>query len=210
VFVRRNFDKKVGRRIKRKKGKVKKGTRRWKNSNAYKKYARKKQELERRKASYSRSQNRGLANKIIREVGNNIKAEKVSVLGWQKRYGKAISALSPGFFQSELKRKAESANGSFTTFSTQKTALPQTHLDGTRIKKSLSERVHKDITGFEMQRDLLSAYLSRFVNDCDELEVTQVQSDWERAEPLLMQAWSEYKTASTRTSSESGCVITSY
>jgi hypothetical protein len=154
-----DFDKKVGRRTRRKKGKVKKGTRRWFNSNAYKKYARKKRELERRKAAYSRSQNRCLANKIIREVGNNIKAEKVSVRGWQRRYGKAISAKSPGFFQSELKRKAESANGSFTTFSTQKTALSQTHLDGTKIKKSLSERVHKDVTGFEMQRDLFKAIL---------------------------------------------------
>ncbi|BDA71862.1 transposase, IS608 family [Calothrix sp. PCC 7716] len=204
-----DFEKKVGRRIKRKKGKVKKGTRRWKNSSAYKKYARKKRELERRKAAYSKSQNRGLANKIIREVGNNIKAEKVSVRGWQKRYGKAISAKSPGFFQSELARKAESAGGQFTTFSTQKTALSQTHLDGTRIKKSLSERVHKDATGFEMQRDLFSAYLGRYVNDCDELQVTQVQSDWGRAEPLLMQAWREHKTASTKSSTESGCVITS-
>ena len=103
-----DFEKKVGRRILRAKGKVKKGTRRWKNSSAYKKYARKKRELERRKAAYSKSQNRSLANKIIREVGNNIKTEKVSVRGWQKRYGKAISAKSPGFFQSELARKAVS------------------------------------------------------------------------------------------------------
>jgi len=41
-------------------------------------------------------------------------------------YGKAISAKSPGFVQAELKRKAENANGSFTKFSTQKTALSQT------------------------------------------------------------------------------------
>lgn len=204
-----DFEKKVGRRIRRKRGKVKKGTRRWKNSNTYKKYARKKRELERRKAAYSKSKNRGLANKIIREVGNNIKAERVSVRGWQKRYGKAISAKSPGFFQSELARKAESAGGLFTTFSTQKTALSQTHLDGTRIKKKLSERVHKDTSGFEMQRDLFSAYLGRFVNDCDELQVSQVLSNWERAEPLLMQAWREYTTASTKSSTESGCVISS-
>jgi len=38
--------------------------------------------------------------------------ENVSVKGWQKRYGKAISAKSPGFVQSELIRKAEKAGGS--------------------------------------------------------------------------------------------------
>lgn len=203
-----DFEKKVGRNNKRKKGKVKKGTRRWKHSLAYKKYARKKRELERRKAAYSKSQNRGLANKIVREFGNNIKAENVSVRAWQRRYGKAISAKSPGFFQSELSRKAESAGGKFpsdnfvnTTFSTRKTALSQTHLDGTRIKKSLSERVHKDVSGFEMQRDLFSAYLSRFVNDDSELQVTQATSNWGRTEPFLTQAWREFKTASAKTSS---------
>lgn len=97
-----DFKKKVGRSNKRKKGKVKKGTRRWKQSNAYKKYARKRRELERRKVAYAKSQNRGLANKIVREFGNNIKAEKVSVRAWQRRYGKAISAKSPDFFQFEL------------------------------------------------------------------------------------------------------------
>jgi putative transposase len=185
----------------------KKGTRRWKRSSAYKKYAQKKRELERRKAAYAKSKNRGLANKIIREFGNNIKAEKVSVRAWQRRYGKAISALSPGFFQSELKRKAESANGSFTTFSTNKTALSQTHLDGTKIKKSLSERVHKDVSGFEMQRDLFSAYLSRYVNDNSELNVSQARRDWERTEPFLTQAWSEFKMASAKTSSKPSGVI---
>lgn len=194
-----DFDKKVGRGNKRKKGKVKKGSRRWKQSNAYKKYVRKKRELERRKAAYSKSQNRGLANKVVREFGVNIKAENVSVRGWQKRYGKAISAKSPSFFQSELARKAESAGGQFTTFSTRKTALSQTHLDGTRIKKSLSERVHKDVSGFEMHRDLFSAYLSRYINDDDELNVSQAHRDWERTEPFLTQAWSEFKMASART-----------
>jgi len=55
-----------------------------------------------------------------------------------------------------LKRKAESAGGSFTKFSTQKTALSQTHLTGARIKKSLSERVHYDSCGVVMHRDLLA------------------------------------------------------
>ncbi len=158
-----DFDKKVGNRIIRKKGKVKKGKKQWIKTRNYRRIAAKKAELERRKSSYAKSQNRKLVNEILRH-GNQIKTERVSVKGWQKRYGKAISVKSPGFFQSELKRKAESAGGYFLTFSTQTTALSQTHLDGTRIKKKLSERVHKDVTGIKpMHRDLFSAFLSRCV-----------------------------------------------
>jgi putative transposase len=124
--------------------------------------------------------------------GNSIKAENVSVKGWQKRYGKAISAKSPGFFQSELKRKAESAGGSFTKFSTRKTALSQTHLTGERVEKSLSERVHFDQTGIVMQRDLFSAYLARYVDD-DELTLQNAQIEYLRLEPVLLAAWQRSK-----------------
>lgn len=58
-----------------------------------------------------------------------------------------------------------------------------------------------------MQRDLFAAYLSRYVNDNDELQVSQAQSNWGRTEPFLTQAWSEFKTASVRTSSKPGGVI---
>ena len=157
-----DFDKKVGNRIIRKKGKVIKGKKQWIKTRNYRRIQAKKAELERRKSSYAKSQNRKLVNDILRH-GNQIKTEQVSIKGWQKRYGKAIYAKSPGFFQSELKRKAENAGGYFLTFSTQKTALSQTHLDGTRIKKSLSQRTHQDVTGFTMHRDLFSAFLSRCV-----------------------------------------------
>lgn len=120
-----DFEIKKGHRTIRKKGKVKKGKREWKHSSNYKKAVQNKRELQRKKAAYAKTKNREIVNEILRH-GKNIKTERVSVKGWQKRYGKAISAKSPGFVQSELKRKAEIANGSFTTFSTQKTALSQT------------------------------------------------------------------------------------
>ncbi|MEO1377485.1 MAG: transposase [Cyanobacteria bacterium J06635_10] len=193
-----DFNKKVGNKVVRKKGKIRKGKRQWIKSSNYRKAARKKAELERRKASYAKSQNRKLVNEILRH-GNQIKTEKVSIKGWQKRYGKAISSKSPGFFQSELKRKAENANGSFLEFSTQKTALSQTHLDGSRVKKTLSIRVHRDITGFEMHRDLFSAFLSRYVCD-DKLSLLDAQTEYPRAEPLLMDAWKQYQQTANRVS----------
>ncbi len=112
----------------------------------------------------------------------------------------AVSAKSPGFVQSELKRKAEIAGGSFTKFSTQKTALSQTHLDGTRIKKSLSQRVHQDITGVVMHRDLFSAFLSRHVNDEDNLLLHLARNEWGRLEPILTEAWEEFQQSANQVS----------
>jgi putative transposase len=186
-----DFPAKRGRKVVIKKGKNKKGVRKWNKTKNYQRLAAKKRELERRRAAYAKSKNRELANDILRN-GNNINAENVSAKGWQKRYGKSISAKSPGFFQSELKRKAESAGGSFTRFSTRKTALSQTHLTGERIKKSLSERVHYDQTGIVMQRDLFSAYLARYVDD-DELTLQNAQTEYLRLEPVLLAAWQRSK-----------------
>ena len=186
-----NFEAKKGRRAVVKKGQQIKGKRKWNNSKSYYQTAAKKREIERRKTAYAKSQNRKIVNEILRH-GKNIKGENVSVKGWQKRYGKAIGAKSPGFVQSELKRKAENANGSFQKFSTRKTALSQTHLSGERIKKSLSQRVHCDVTGVVMHRDIFSAYLARFVNDEDNLLLHSAQQEWKRSEPILRSAWQEF------------------
>jgi putative transposase len=193
------FEAKKGRKIITKKGKPIKGKRQWNNSQTYFKTAAKKRELERKKTAYARSQNRKIVNEILRH-GKNIKTENVSVKGWQKLYGKAMGAKSPGFVQSELKRKAESAGGSFQKFSTRTTALSQTHLDGTRIKKSLSQRVHKDNSGFEMHRDLFSAYLARYVNDEDNLLLQFARQEWTRLESVLESAWQEFQINCKRVS----------
>ncbi|AFY57357.1 hypothetical protein Riv7116_4949 [Rivularia sp. PCC 7116] len=189
-----DFDKKVGNRIVRKKGKVKKGKKQWIKTKNYRRIQVRKAELERRKASYAKSQNRKLVNEILRH-GNQIKTERVSIKGWQKIYGKAISAKSPGYFQSELKRKAENAGGYFLTFSTQTTALSQTHLDGTRIKKKLSERVHRDVTGIQpMHRDLFSAFLSRCVYN-NKLSLWDAQCEYPGTEPFLLDGWQQSQSA---------------
>lgn len=187
-----DFEGRKGRKTVIKKGKAKKGNRKWNKTGRYLKAAARKRELERRKAAYSKSQNRKLVNDILRN-GNQIKTENVSVKGWQKRYGKAISAKSPGFFQAELACKAVSAGGSFTKFSTQKTALSQTHLTGERIKKSLSERVHRDRTGIVMHRDLFSAYLARFVDE-DRLSVQDARESYPGMEAPLLEAWQHYES----------------
>ncbi len=194
-----DFEAKKGRKTIAKKGKTIKGRHTWDNSETYVRDRLTKSNLERRKSAYAKSQNRKIVNEILRH-GKQIKTENVSVKGWQKRYGKAIGAKSPGFVQSELKRKAESAGGSFQKFSTRKTALSQTHLNGERIKKSLSQRVHKDNSGFEMHRDLFSAFLARYVNDEDNLLLQSALQGWERLESVLKSAWQEFQINCKRVS----------
>ncbi len=186
------FESQKGRKIILKKGKSIKGKRQWNKSKTYIKTAAKKRELERRKTAYAKSQNRKIVNEILRH-GKQIKTENVSVKGWQKRYGKAIGAKSPGFVQSELSRKAVSAGGSFQFFSTRKTALSQTHLDGTRIKKPLSQRVHYDVTGIvPHHRDIWSSFLARYVNQ-DKLSLHDAQLEYQRLESVLLEAWQQYQ-----------------
>ena len=194
-----DFAAKKRRKIITKKGKPIKGKRSWNNSQAYLKTTLKKRELERKKTAYAKSQNRKIVNEILRH-GKNIKTENISVKGWQKRYGKAIGAKSPGFVQAELRRKAEIAGGVFQKFSTRKTALSQTHLSGERIKKSLSQRVHYDSTGVIMHRDLFSAFLARHINDEDNLLLQSAQKEWTRLESVLKSAWQEFQINCKRVS----------
>ncbi|HCF28443.1 MAG TPA: transposase [Cyanobacteria bacterium UBA11049] len=189
--------KKKGRPVVRQ-GQIKRGKKlEWNCSKNYQRLGKTRRELERRKTAYTKSQNRALANEVLRETGIHQNLENVSVKGWQKRYGKAISSKSPGFFQSELIRKAEGAGGSVNRYSTQKTATSQTHLDGERVKKKLSERVHRDRTGIVMQRDLFSAFLGLFVNQEGNLSVEEARNSYPRLEPVLKAAWAEYHQRSS-------------
>ncbi|WP_414588822.1 RNA-guided endonuclease TnpB family protein [Scytonema sp. PCC 10023] len=105
--------------------------------------------------------------------------------------------------QSELIRKAENAGGSVIKFSTQTTALSQTHLDGSRIKKSLSQRVHRDVTGIpEHHRDLFSAFLSRYVNQ-NKLVLQNTLNAYSGLEPVLLEAYQRYLTREQVSTSES-------
>lgn len=97
----------------------------------------------------------------------------------------------------EIDQAWRSAGGSFTKFSTQKTALSQTHLDGSRVKKSLSQRTHRDNSGIVMHRDLFSAFLARYVND-DLLESNKeyLKLEYSRLETALLAGFQRYEEKS--------------
>jgi putative transposase len=180
-------------------GTAKKGKRHFNSSNRYKATARKKREIERKQAAHRKSLHGQLVNRAL-NLGKNIKAEKVSVKAWQKNWGKSIGFKSPSSFQSELIRKAENAGGTVLIFSTRKTALSQTCLCGKKQKKSLSQRVHNCECGLKMQRDILSAYLSRYVDPTTEtLSIESARNGWLGMEQSLLDGWQHGSNQSART-----------
>ena len=100
-----------------------------------------------------------------------------------------------------MKRKAENADGSILMFSTHKTALSQTCLCGHKQKKSLSQRVHHcSVCGLKMQRDILSAYLSRYIDPKTEtLSIELARNGWLGMEQSLLDGWQNGSNQSTRT-----------
>lgn len=185
-------------------GTIKKNIKRWNKSKRYQKTAAKKREIESKQAAHRKSLHGKLVNKTLK-LGKNIKTEKVSVKAWQKNWGKSISFKSPSSFQSELKRKAENAGGTVLMFSTRKTALSQTCLCGNKQKKSLSQRVHHcSVCGLKMQRDILSAYLSRYVDPKTEtLSIKLARNGWLGMEQSLLDGWQNGSNQSTRTATSS-------
>ncbi|MFK0730111.1 MAG: RNA-guided endonuclease InsQ/TnpB family protein [Gloeotrichia echinulata GP01] len=181
-------------------GTVKKGSKRWNKSNNYQKTAAKKREIERKQAAHRKSSHGRLVNQTLK-LGKNIKTEKTTVRAWQKNWGKSIGFKSPSSFQSELVRKAENAGGTVLMFSTRKTALSQTCLCGNKQKKSLSQRVHHcSVCGLVMQRDILSAYLSRYVDPKTEtLSIKLARDSWLGMEQSLLDGWQNGSNQSART-----------
>ena len=87
-------------------------------------------------------------------------------------------------------------------FSTRATKLSQTCVCGAVHKKPLSQRWHKcPVCGSSAQRDLLSAFLARFVvseRDKVRVDISQAREAWQGAELLLSRTISalQHQTAS--------------
>lgn len=175
-------------------GTIKKGFKKWNNSKTYLKTRDAKANLERKLASHRKSLHGRMVNLILAQ-GNVFKLEKLSYKAFQKLFGKSVGKRAPGTFVAHLKRKAENAGGKVFEFPTYETKLSQTCQCGQVKKKSLSERVHQCDCGVLAQRDLYSAFLSRFVDP----ETNLLQADlalfaWSGVEPLLMAAWKRATT----------------
>lgn len=176
-------------------GTIRPGAKRWQVSKRMRVVHDRLADLQRRQADQRDNENGRIANQVV-SVGRIIKAEAISVKGWQKTWGRQIAKRAPAGCMDRIARKAESAGGYLVTFSTRSTALSQTCICGQVAKKTLKQRVHLcPRCGLQMHRDLLSAYLARFVDD-KLLHADQALSAWSGAEPHLRAAWSQYQSAS--------------
>jgi putative transposase len=149
-------------------------------------------ELHRQQAAHRKSLHGQTVNRVLR-MGNVFKLEKLSYLGFQRRYGRSVGMRAPGMFVALLKRKAESAGAEVIEFPTRTTRLSQTcHGCKTVKKKSLSQRWHKCNCGIEAQRDLYSAFLAQCVED-GRLNVDRAKHEWsdEGVDDLLQAALSQ-------------------
>ena len=170
-------------------GTIKKGAKRWRRSEQYKRRQRRKAEIERKLACRRKRSHGQLANRILGQ-GNTIKTEKLSYKSFQKNFGRSVKVRAPGMLMSMLRRKAESAGGKMIEINTRKTALSQfDHTTGECVKKPLSQRIHVfgDGQTEPVQRDLYSAFLASCC-DTDVLDIRQVHATWPAAQPLLRRA----------------------
>ena len=170
-------------------GTIKKGPKKWINSNRYIATREQLAEIHRRLAAHRRSLHGQLVNELL-DMGNMFNLEKLSYKAFQKMYGRSVGKRAPGMFVSELRRKAESAGGVVNEFPTGTTKLSRTCHCGEVHKKPLSERWHRCGCGVTAQRDLYSAFLAGFVDsETNLLNAGRAKEAWPGADALLRAAF---------------------
>jgi len=162
----------------------------WKNSKGYLATRRRLAHHERRLAAHRKSLHGRLVNEII-HTGNDIRIEKVSYKGWQKRFGKSVGMRAPGMFIDHLRRTVAKTGGILHEFPTRTTKLSQyCHGCRTYVKKPLAQRFHDCPCGIgPIQRDLYSAFLAAYLDPPDYLPSSaQYHRYWEGADLRLRAA----------------------
>ena len=179
-------------------GTIKRGPKKWVYSERYKAIRVELADMQRRRAAHRKSLHGKLINDIVR-VGNQLHIEKNSYKAFQKNFGKSVSNRAPAMFVTELVRKAESAGGSAWDIAAYAFKLSQLCKCGDVKKKPLSQRWHICGCGAVAQRDLLSAFLARCVEQQEDkyiLDMSRVKRLWHEAEPLMKQVVSRIEDES--------------
>ena len=115
-----------------------------------------------------------------------------SLSAWARIWGRGMSAFSPGILLAAFEREAlaiakrVSIQGGVLRASTATTALSQTCLCGTRVAKSLADRIHRcPSCGLTADRDAMSAVLATVVRLSDPAKPSSAFVDLERASELI-------------------------
>jgi transposase len=175
------------------------GRRVWKESRSYQKTRRRLAATEHKLAAHRRSLHGNLANQIIR-LGDDLRIEKVSYKGWQRRFGRSVRMRAPGRFVDAVKCVvARTRTAQMHEISTFQTKLSQfCHACGKYSRKPLAQRFHRcPHCGLGqhtlIQRDLYSAWLA---SELDPLRLTfpsrgQLYIHWQSMEACLSAALEE-------------------
>jgi hypothetical protein len=149
---------------------------------------------------------RQIVRQIVRQ-GHTVLLEQISYRARQRRYGRSVQRRAPRTFVEILTRLAARAGGKVINVPTRTTKLSQTCQYGQQKKKPLSQRVHQcAVCGVQMQRDLYSAYLIRFVDPKTYLaHADQAREAWPGAESLLRAAWRQAHPTHQLASGEASC-----
>ena len=91
-------------------GRVKRGTKRWKVSKRQRQVQARRREVYRKLAATRKRSHGQLAHRVL-ALGNAFQLEHLSYRAWQKTYGKSVQLCAPGMNVERLSRLAESAGG---------------------------------------------------------------------------------------------------
>ena len=185
-----------GRIKKRRRGQ---GRRVWRESRSYQKTRRRLAATERKLAAHRRSLHGHLANQII-GLGDDLRIEKVSYKGWQRRFGRSVGMRAPGRFVDAVKCVvARTRTAQLHEIPTFQTKLSQyCHRCENYTRKPLSQRFHCCPhcglgSDGQIQRDLYSAWLASVL---DPIRLTfpsrgQLCIHWQSMEACLLAALEE-------------------
>jgi hypothetical protein len=135
---------------------------------------------------------RQVAHSLVREHGFRLTVEDCNVSAWARRWGRSLSAFSPGMLLAALEREARAVAelarvpGGVLRASTRTTALSQHCLCGERVPKPLGERVHA-CPSCELlaDRDAIAAALGAFVVFEDPADPASARVDFDAARCVL-------------------------
>lgn len=113
---------------------------------------------------------RRTAGELVCAHGTSFVVEDCDVSAWSRHWGRALAAFAPAMLVTALDREARAvarvagATGGVLRASTRTTALSQHCLCGTRVSKSLADRVHDcEACGLVGDRDAVAAVLAAHV-----------------------------------------------
>ena len=167
-------------------GQVKKGARKWRESNRYARLRTKLREFHRKTAATRKRDHGTLINQLLQRAGT-IKIEKNSYKSYQRNFGRSTQRSGMGEFVQHLKSRAASAG--CVVIELNPCVLKLSQYDpptDTYIKKPLKQRWHPwgGDTDTLVQRDIMSAYLACYATS-NRHDRSLLLDKWPAAEALL-------------------------